>query len=195
MQRMEERKVTSHGWLMFGVGLRWPFEPDTGVLLATDAPTVEDDGASADESDGDVVTDDGFVRLTVGRGAATPGGTSRGNDSGDQTDTSQHMRLTNGSYGSKFQDMKFTDIPNNYQELEDWFEENGEEILKYSDRIDEIDANWWKVVWYKLFKNGDFTDIRKTSRKWSDRVSKREMKFERVVGPMLSKLCKKRSRV
>ena len=108
---------------------------------------------------------------------------------------SQHMRLTNGSYGSKFKDMKFTDIPNNYQELEDWFEENGEEILKYSDRIDEIDANWWKVVWYKLFKNGDFTDIRKTSRKWSDRVSKREMKFERVVGPMLSKLCKKRSRV
>ena len=137
MQRMEERKVTGHGSLMFGVGLRWPFEPSTGVFLATDAPTAEDDGASADESDEDLVTDDGSVRLTVGRGAAASGGTSSGNDSGDQTDMSQHMRLTNGAYESKFKEMKFTDIPNNYQDLEDRLEENGEEILKHPDRTDE----------------------------------------------------------
>ena len=105
---------------------------------------------------------------------------------------SQHMRLTNGAYGSKLKEMKFTDIPNNYQDLEDWCEENGEEILKHSDRTDEKDANWYKAVWYRLFKHGDFTDARKLCGNWIDFVSKLEIKLERVLGPMLAKLCEKK---
>ena len=79
------------------------------------------------------------IRLIRPGAAESDGATS---ESGDHTDVSGKMRLSGGTYGSRFKDIKFQDFPNDHSRLEDWHEAAIIEIDRHSDRFDDKDSKW-----------------------------------------------------